>query len=441
MLKIAGSAAATAEQMKAYIIDKNPDVAESVLDMIPFYLTEGKAEGIRGDVAFAQSCLETGNFSFKDSAVTLDQNNFCGMGVTANGMKGNSFATPQSGIRAQIQHLQAYATTGKLNQACVDPRYQYVSRGCAPYVEWLGIQENPEGKGWAAGAGYGEKIINILNKILKTGGKEVSLKINKNLISRNHTALKRKDGGIKYIVIHYVGALGDAKANTEYYKNNDVGASADFFVGHGGDIWQANDYENYYSWHCGGGRQGSGGGTYYKKCTNQNSIGIEMCVKKRSTATMNATDKDWYFTKDTVEAAAELTAYLMKELGIDLDHVIRHYDVNGKICPNPFVYDTGDTTWKEFKNKVKANYNKEEVCEVELPVLRRGDKNNYVKNVQRILRQKGYKKSNGELLTVDGTYGPNTVAAVKKFQTKAKLKKAEPGVMDAKTWDRLLRSY
>ena len=111
------------------------------------------------------------------------------------------------------------------------------------------------------------------------------------------------------------------------------------------------------------------------------------------------------------------------------------------IRDSPFVYDTVDTTWKEFKNKVKANYNKEEVCEVELPVLRRGDKNNYVKNVQRILRQKGYKKSNGELLTVDGTYGPNTVAAVKKFQTKAKLKKAKPGVMDEKTWDRLLRSY
>ena len=441
MLKITGTAVATAEQMIAYIINVNPNVAESVLDMIPLYLSEGEAENIRGDIAFAQSCLETGNFTFSGSAVTLDQNNFCGMGVTSNGLKGNSFDTPQLGIRAQIQHLQAYATTGKLKQACVDPRYQYVERGCAKYVEWLGIQENPEGKGWAAGADYGEKIISILNKILKTGGKKVSLKINKNLISRNHTALKREDGDIEYIVIHYVGALGDAKANTEYYKNNDVGASADFFVGHAGDIWQANDYEKYYSWHCGGGRQGSGGGTCYGKCTNQNSVGIEMCVKKRSTATMNATDKDWYFTKDTVEAAAELTAYLMKELGVDLDHVIRHYDVNGKICPNPFVYDTGDTTWQEFKNKVKANYNKEEVCEVELPVLRRGDKNNYVKNVQRILRQKGYKKSNGELITVDGTYGPNTVAAVKKFQTKAKLKKAEPGVMDAKTWDRLLRSY
>ena len=68
------------------------------------------AEGVRGDIAFAQSCLETGNFGFSGSAVTLDQNNFCGMGVTSNGMKGNFFDTPQLGIRAQVQHLKTYAS-------------------------------------------------------------------------------------------------------------------------------------------------------------------------------------------------------------------------------------------------------------------------------------------------------------------------------------------
>ncbi len=80
--KIAGAAQATVDQMKAYIKEKNPDAAQSVFKMIPLYISEGAAEGIRGDVVFAQSCLETGNFTFKGSAVTLDQNNFCGMGVT-----------------------------------------------------------------------------------------------------------------------------------------------------------------------------------------------------------------------------------------------------------------------------------------------------------------------------------------------------------------------
>lgn len=168
--KITGKATATAEQMQKYIRSKNPSVAQSVLDMVPQYIQEGKTESIRGDIAFAQSCLETGNFTFKDSAVTLDQNNFCGMGVTANGMKGNSFPNSKTGIRAQIQHLKAYACTEPLQKECVDPRFNFVERGCAEYVEWLGIQENPKGKGWAAGSGYGSKILNILESI--TGTKE-----------------------------------------------------------------------------------------------------------------------------------------------------------------------------------------------------------------------------------------------------------------------------
>ena len=168
--KIMGAAVATVEQMKAYLKGKNPSVAQSVLDMIPLYLSEGTAEGVRGDIAFAQSCLETGNFTFSGSAVTLDQNNFCGMGVTSNGLKGNSFDTPQLGIRAQIQHLKAYASTENLKNPCIDPRFKYVTRGCAEYVEWLGQQENPTGKGWAAGAGYGAKILSILKAVTGTSG-------------------------------------------------------------------------------------------------------------------------------------------------------------------------------------------------------------------------------------------------------------------------------
>ena len=166
--QITGAAQATADQMRAYVKAKNPAVAQSVIDMIPLYLSEGATEGIRGDLAFAQSCLETGNFTFKGSAVTLDQNNFCGMGVTSNGMKGNSFDTPQNGIRAQIQHLKAYANTEPLVNPVIDPRFKYVPRGCAYCVEYLGIQENPHGKGWAAGAGYGKKILAILEAITGT---------------------------------------------------------------------------------------------------------------------------------------------------------------------------------------------------------------------------------------------------------------------------------
>ena len=170
--KIMGAAVATAEQMRTYVKAKNPQVVQSVLDMVPLYLSEGATEGVRGDIAFAQSCLETGNFSFAGSAVTLDQNNFCGMGVTANGMKGNSFPTAQLGIRAQVQHLKAYASTEPLKCECIAPRFKYVARGCAEVVEWLGQKENPQGKGWATGAGYGEKITAILKAILATAPTE-----------------------------------------------------------------------------------------------------------------------------------------------------------------------------------------------------------------------------------------------------------------------------
>ena len=166
---IMGKAAATAEQMKSYLKKKNPAVPQSVLDMIPLYISEGEAEGVRGDIAFAQSCLETGNFTFSGSAVTLPQNNFCGLGVTQRGKTGLSFETAQLGIRAQIQHLKAYASTDKLRNERIDPRFRYVTRGCAPYTEWLGQKENPQGKGWAAGEKYGEKILSILKAVISEG--------------------------------------------------------------------------------------------------------------------------------------------------------------------------------------------------------------------------------------------------------------------------------
>ena len=166
---IMGKAKATAGQMASYLKKKNPSVPQSVLDMLPLYLSEGEAEGVRGDIAFAQSCLETGNFTFSGAAVTLSQNNFCGLGVTQRGKKGLSFESVQLDIRAQVQHLKAYASTDKLRNALADPRFRYVTRGCAPYVEWLGQKENPQGKGWAAGEKYGEKILSILKAVMEEG--------------------------------------------------------------------------------------------------------------------------------------------------------------------------------------------------------------------------------------------------------------------------------
>ena len=59
MLKIMGKSQASIEQMRTYIKEVNPQVPDSVVKMIPLYIAEGTVEGVRGDIAFAQSCLET----------------------------------------------------------------------------------------------------------------------------------------------------------------------------------------------------------------------------------------------------------------------------------------------------------------------------------------------------------------------------------------------
>lgn len=165
MTLIMGRPRVNAEIIAAYIISKNPNAADRAGELAQLYIEEGIFEGVRGDVAAAQAMLETGNLTFEGSAVTPDQYNFCGLGVTSNGVKGCAFKTMRDGVRAHIQHLKAYASEEPLVNGCVDPRYGYVKKGCAPYVEWLGIKENPQGKGWAAGENYGGKICRILDNM------------------------------------------------------------------------------------------------------------------------------------------------------------------------------------------------------------------------------------------------------------------------------------
>ncbi len=138
-MNIIGKSECTASQMAQYLIQRNPNAKSWALEYAQLYLEEGEAEGVRGDGAWIQSCKETGNFKFTGgTAVTFDQNNFCGLGVTKKGMKGHSFDTPRLGIRAQIQHLKGYATSTPLVNPCVDPRYRYISpKGKAPRFEDL----------------------------------------------------------------------------------------------------------------------------------------------------------------------------------------------------------------------------------------------------------------------------------------------------------------
>ena len=168
------------------------------------------------------------------------------------------------------------------------------------------------------------------------------MQINKLLTPYNLTA--GEVDRIKYLVIHYVGALGGAEANCKYYASQYIGASAHYYVGFSGEIWQSVEDKNI-AWHC-----GTKSGYKHQECRNANSLGIELCVRNKGS--LADTSLDWYFEDATVHAAIELTKELMAKYNVPIDHVIRHYDVTGKICPNPYVYNHTDHTWEAFKAKL-----------------------------------------------------------------------------------------
>lgn len=132
--------------------------APTIEDFCQILCEEAATEGVRAEVVFAQAMLETGWLQFRGD-VSIAQFNFAGIGATGNGAPGNSFKDVHEGLRAQVQHLKAYASTEPLRSPCVDPRFGYVERGCAPTVDLLA------GK-WAADANYGKKLSQIISEVL-----------------------------------------------------------------------------------------------------------------------------------------------------------------------------------------------------------------------------------------------------------------------------------
>ena len=159
---IMGKSVVNAEKMSAFVKSKNPN-AQDIDEIAKAFIEVGNKYGVRGDVAFCQSILETGWFKFDGgTAVTPDQHNYCGLGVTSKGVKGHSFPTVEAGVTAQIQHLFAYATKDDLPQGeeLIDPRFQYVTRGIAPHWEDLNMR-------WAMNNNYGQHIMSIYDQLLK----------------------------------------------------------------------------------------------------------------------------------------------------------------------------------------------------------------------------------------------------------------------------------
>jgi len=164
---IMGASRLSAGQVVAWFNGRQPQpqgayaATEPVEAMANYFVEEGAMEGVTGDVAFVQSLVETGWFRFSGS-VPAWKNNFAGIGaVDASPGEAAAFPDARTGVRAQIQHLRAYADPGALTctvpplaNPCVDPRFALVlPKGRAPLWNQLG------GGNWATAATYGADIL------------------------------------------------------------------------------------------------------------------------------------------------------------------------------------------------------------------------------------------------------------------------------------------
>jgi hypothetical protein len=140
-------------------------------DLVRLFIEEGADERVTGDIAFMQSVVETGWFRFSGT-VPASSNNFAGIGATDSAPRPAVFPDARTGVRAQIQHLRAYAdpqaascTVPPLHHPCVDPRFDLVQpKGRAP--TW-----NQMGNGnWASATTYAGSILALYGEALTFHG-------------------------------------------------------------------------------------------------------------------------------------------------------------------------------------------------------------------------------------------------------------------------------
>ena len=174
-----------------------------------------------------------------------------------------------------------------------------------------------------------------------------------------HNTTSRPNRSLKYIVIHYTAGThsrAGAAANTaQYFATTTVQASADFIVDDATIVQYNPDIKNRNTWHCGGGKQSSYGGSLYGICKNSNSIGIEVCSTNDTRKVTNVNDSHWSYTDAVIEQTVLLTKYLMETYNIDANHVIRHFDVTGKYCPGIIGWNSAsgdESKWLAFKARL-----------------------------------------------------------------------------------------
>lgn len=326
----------------------------------------------------AQACLESGyGTTFK----AVNHNNLFGLKYRPDRLTANN-GYFQDGSKEQLPNGAEYNITDLWYhfdnyKKCIKGYYEFlnISRYANLKTASTPLQflTNIKADGYATDTQYIQKCSNIIAKYNLTQFDTLQIDPEPKPVLEENSIIKQcgianttvKQGRkIEYIVLHYTAGTnskeGTAKNVASYFAKSSTKASADFIVDET-DIVQYNpDLTNRYTWAVGGSRYSNMtttlGGRLYGKCTNSNSISIEMCSKKYNTKTLNATDTDWYFEEDVIKNAAILTKYLMQKYNISEDKVIMHHMVTGKICPNPWcVNETSLKGWYNFKDILNEN--------------------------------------------------------------------------------------
>ena len=440
-----------------------------------------KKYGYLPSVLIAQSCLENGYGipSYWDNPEIkklLEANNMVGIKSELLSSswsdhtvwKGKSISkmTPEEYSGKHVTIKDSFRVYDSIEQSFCDfllfLKYasNYGKGGKPKYGDEILKMTDPEklikevsARGYATGSTYPAHVISIIKKhnltkydsikakATNTNMKKIADKTIHDITAANRSQVPRSRGGnkIEFIVVHY---LGVPNADNPYLYGGGYGGH--YNIKRDGTIYKAADPKTAVVWHCGGKLQGSGGHSFYQVCTNYNSIGIEcgVCYDGAEKDPSGDSGK-WFFTEATQESLVWLVSKLMDEYGIGIQHVIRHYDVTGKICPNPYVKNNKfqtSWTWSEFKSNLlqyrknktiseksssattaTATKEKTSSVTVNMRTLSKGCTGNDVKIWQIICSA-----------NVDGDFGPATQAATLKFQKAHGL--TADGIVGKNTW-------
>ena len=172
-LTVMGDTLVSAEDMAAFVASRGrPHPGVDVVALAELFVQEGQAEGVRADVAFVQSILETGWFSYTGSMVAWDDYNYAGIGACDSCTRGYLFADEREGVRAQMQLLRTYATKGLTSAdlahppARLRPESSSVRGCCASWMALSGV--------WATGTSYGVKILTLYRELVDFAGARAS---------------------------------------------------------------------------------------------------------------------------------------------------------------------------------------------------------------------------------------------------------------------------